>query len=202
MFVIGITGGIGTGKSAVAKIFADKGVRVLDADEISREVTDVGGAAIEEIREWLGDKAIDSRGALNRKFVSSLVFSEKTKLDRLSAIVHRYVLSEIAESLRQEAEKLTKIVVLDVPIPVKNGFLDVCDQVWVVESDVSLRLNRLIERGMEEEDVLRRMSLQMTPEEYAELADVLIDNNADLDALRIQVEKHIKEQLHERGIRI
>lgn len=202
MFVIGITGGIGTGKSAVAKIFADKGVRVLDADEISREVTDVGGAAIEEIREWLGDKAIDSRGALNRKFVSSLVFSEKTKLDRLSAIVHRYVFSEIAESLRQEAEKLTKIVVLDVPIPVKNGFLDVCDQVWVVESDVSLRLNRLIERGMEEEDVLRRMSLQMTPEEYAELADVLIDNNADLDALRIQVEKHIKEQLHERGIRI
>ncbi|NLT12083.1 MAG: dephospho-CoA kinase [Clostridiaceae bacterium] len=202
MFVIGITGGIGTGKSAVAKIFAEKGVCVLDADAISRKVTDVGGSAIEEIREWLGDKAIDARGALNRKYISSLVFSEKTKLDRLSAIVHRYVLSEIAESLRQEAEKSTKIVVLDVPIPVKNGFLDVCDQVWVVESDVSVRLDRLIERGMEKEDVLRRMSLQMTPEEYAELADVLIDNNADFDALRMQVEKHIKEQLHERGIRI
>ena len=202
MFVIGITGGIGTGKSEVAKIFTDKGVCVLDADAISRRVTDVGGAAIQEIREWLGDKAIDPRGALNRKYISTLVFSEKTKLDRLSAIVHRYVFSEISEALRREAEKSTKIVVLDVPIPVKNGFLDVCDQVWVVESDVSQRLERLVDRGMDKEDVMRRMSLQMTPEEYAELADVLIDNNGDVDDLRIQVEKNIKEQLHERGIRI
>ena len=99
MFVLGITGGIGCGKSTVSGYFRERNVRVLDADEISRQVTDVGGVALPEIAELLGSRAINSQGALNRKYVASLVFSEKKKLDKLSSIIHKYVLSTIAESL-------------------------------------------------------------------------------------------------------
>ena len=99
MFVLGVTGGIGSGKSTVSGYFRDRDVQVLDADEISRQVTDVGGVALPEIAELLGARAINAKGALNRSYVASLVFSEKNKLDKLSAIIHRYVLSTIEKRL-------------------------------------------------------------------------------------------------------
>ena len=99
MFVLGVTGGIGTGKSTVSGYFRDKGVEVLDADEISRKVTDVGGVALPEIAELFGPRALTANGALNRKYVASLVFTEKKKLDKLSSIVHHYVLTTIGEEI-------------------------------------------------------------------------------------------------------
>jgi len=202
MFIIGITGGIGTGKSTVAKIFADRGVRVLDADEISKKVTGFQGSALDAICELLGKKAIDSYGNLNRKLVASLVFSDRTKLDKLSAIVHKQVLEDIGLELEKEREKGTKVIILDVPIPVQKGFLDVCNQVWVVSADEDVRLARIIGRGMEAEDAKRRMAMQMTREEYENLADIVIENNTDDADLREKVEVHIRGELEKRGIRI
>ncbi len=202
MFVIGITGGIGTGKSTVAGIFADRGVRVLDADEISRKVTGHNGRALESIRSLLGDKMIDSSGELNRKLVAGMVFSDRTKLDKLSAVIHRHVLDEIAEELEKEREKGTKVIILDVPIPVQKGFLDVCNQIWVISADEEIRLQRLENRGMSRDDARRRMDMQMTREEYEELADIIIENNSDEEYLKEQINLHIKEELEKRGIRI
>lgn len=202
MFVIGITGGIGTGKSTAAKIFADRGVRVLDADEISRKVTGPQGRALDSIRELLGNKMFDSSGNLNRRLVAGLVFSDRTKLDKLSAIIHRHVLDEIAEELEKEREKGTKVIVLDVPIPVKKGFLDICSQIWVISADEDVRLERIIKRGLTAEDARRRMDMQMTREEYEELADIVIENNSDEEALKEKMNVHIKNELEERGIRI
>lgn len=202
MFVIGITGGIGTGKSTAAKIFADRGVRVLDADEISRKVTGHEGRALDSIRELLGSKIIDSSGNMNRKMVAGLVFSDRTKLDKLSAIIHRHVLDEMAEEIEKEREKGTKVIVLDVPIPVQKGFLDVCNQVWVISADEDVRLERIIQRGLSAEDARRRMEMQMTRDEYEELADIVIENNADEDVLREKINIHIRKELEERGIRI
>lgn len=202
MFVIGITGGIGTGKSTVAGIFAERGVRVLDADEISRKVTGHNGRALESIRALLGDKMIDSSGELNRKLVAGMVFSDRTKLDKLSAVIHRHVLDEIAEELEKEREKGTKVIILDVPIPVQKGFLDVCNQIWVISADEEMRLQRLENRGMSRDDARRRMDMQMTREEYEELADIIIENNSDEEYLKEQINLHIKEELEKRGIRI
>ncbi|MBN1892501.1 MAG: dephospho-CoA kinase [Clostridiales bacterium] len=202
MFVVGITGGIGAGKSSVADVFRSKGVKVLDADEISRRVTGVGGVALDEIRELLGKKAVDSDFALNRKYVASLVFSDRTMLDRLTEVVHKHVFEQMSRELSAEQEKGTKIVVLDVPIPVRKGFVDVCNQIWVISADESVRIERLVERGMDPKDAIRRMEMQMTAEEYEELADIVIENNGSLDELKTKVEKHIAAQLHERGIRI
>lgn len=202
MFVIGITGGIGTGKSTAAKIFAERGVRVLDADEISKKVTGPQGSALEFIRALLGNKAVDSSGNLNRKYVASLVFSDRTKLDKLSAIIHKQVLEEIGLELEKEREKATKVIILDVPIPVQKGFLDVCNQVWVISADEQVRLSRIMDRGMDADDAKRRMAMQMTREEYENLADIVIENNEGEDKLREKIEVHIKGELEKRGIRI
>lgn len=202
MFVIGITGGIGSGKSTAAHIFADKGVRVLDADEISRKVTGPNGRALDSIRELLGKKMINSTGELNRKLVANLVFSDRTKLDKLSAVIHRYVLDEIGEELEKEREKGTKLIILDVPIPVKKGFLDVCNQVWVISADDDVRLERLIARGISTEDAKRRMDMQMTREEYEDLADIIIENNGDSSELETKINVHIHKEIEERGIRL
>ncbi len=202
MFVLGITGGIGCGKSTVSGYFRERNVRVLDADEISRQVTDVGGVALPEIAELLGSRAINSQGALNRKYVASLVFSEKKKLDKLSSIIHKYVLSTIAEEIVKEAEKKTKLLVLDVPIPVKHGFVDVCNQIWVVSTRDDIRLDRLVLRGMDREDAKKRMAMQMTREEYEELGDVILVNDGTIDELILQIEDAVKKELNERGIRL
>jgi dephospho-CoA kinase len=202
MFVIGITGGIGSGKSTAAKIFSDRGVRVLDADEISRKVTGPGGRALDAIRELLGGKMFDSSGSLNRKLVAGMVFSDRTMLDKLSAVIHKYVFEEIGDELQKEREKGTKVIILDVPIPVQKGFLDVCNQVWVISADDDIRLDRARNRGITTEDARRRMDMQMTREEYEDIADIIIENNEDVEALTRSMNVHIVEELEKRGIRI
>ncbi|MBR3247871.1 MAG: dephospho-CoA kinase [Clostridiales bacterium] len=201
MFVLGITGGIGSGKSTVSGILADKGLPVLDADEISRSVTGPGGRAMPEIAATFGNKVVTSSGALNRRVMSDIAFGDKKKLDELSTIIHRHVFEQIDENIAKEKEKGTKCVVLDVPIPV-NKFRELCDQIWVVTCDKDVRLARLQKRGMDKAEAERRIEVQMTDDEYCELGDHSIDNSWDLDDLKDKVEVLIREQLHERGIRI
>lgn len=201
MFVLGITGGIGSGKSTVSGILAEKGLPVLDADEISRAVTAPGGRAMPEIAAAFGNKVVAASGALNRRAMSDIAFRDKKKLDELSTIIHRHVFEQIDETLAKEKEKDSKCVVLDVPIPV-NKFRELCDQIWVVTCDKDVRLARLQKRGMEKEEAERRIAVQMTDDEYCELGDHSIDNSWDLEALKEKVEVLIREQLHERGIRI
>lgn len=201
MFVLGITGGIGSGKSTVSGILAEKGLTVLDADEISRAVTAPGGRAMPEIAATFGNKVVTANGALNRRVMSDIAFSDKKKLDDLSTIIHRHVFEQIDETLAKEKEKGAKCVVLDVPIPV-NKFRELCDQIWVVTCDKDVRLARLQKRGMDKDEAERRIAVQMTDDEYCELGDHSIDNSWDIDDLRDKVEVLIREQLHERGIRI
>ena len=201
MFVLGITGGIGSGKSTVSGILADKGLMVLDADEISRSVTGPGGRAMPEIASVFGNKVVTSNGALNRRVMSDIAFGDKKKLDELSTIIHRHVFEQIDEALAKEKEKGSKCVVLDVPIPV-NKFRELCDQIWVVTCDKDVRLARLQKRGMDKNEAERRIAVQMTDDEYCELGDHSIDNSWDIEDLKDKVEVLIREQLHERGIRI
>ena len=202
MFVLGITGPIGSGKSTLSGLLEQRGLLVLDADALSREVTAAGGEAVDEIEEVFGAKAILPDRSLNRTYMSNIVFKDKKLLDTLSSIVHKHVLSYIHKRLEEERKNKTKCVVLDVPIPVKNGFIDHCDQIWVVTCDDEVRLERLIDRGMDRQDALRRIEIQMSNDEYAALGDFEIDNSGTLDDLKEKAEELIKSQLFERGIRI
>ena len=188
-------------KSTVSGILREKGLLVLDADEISRNVTEPGGKALPAIAEAFGSRAVNASGVMNRKAVSSIVFSDKKKLDELSTIVHQYVFEEMEDRLEKEREKGTKCVVLDVPIPVKK-FTDMCNQIWVVTCDDEVRLARLSKRGLDKDEAKRRIDMQMTDDEYCSLGDFSIDNSWDMDSLNDKVNKLINEQLHSRGIRI
>jgi len=201
MFVLGITGGIGSGKSTVSSYLGDKGLIVIDADEISRKVTDVGGVAVPAIAEVFGRRAVKDNGALNRKYVSGIVFKDKTKLDVLSTIIHRFVLEEMEEQVQKLRTKGEKCVVLDVPIPV-NRFVNMCNQIWVVTCEMDVRMVRLKERGMDVEDAKRRIAMQMTDEEYEQLGDYSINNSGSIEETFASVDKLIEKELNGRGIRI
>lgn len=200
MFVIGITGGIGSGKSTVASLLREAGLAVLDADEISHSVTQSQGSAIAEIRDTFGPSYIKEDGSLDRKMTADLVFHNKKALDRLSLIVHKHTLDQMSVYLEQLEASGEKAVVLDVPIPVKEGFLDRCDLVINVTADPSLRLKRLIDRGLSQADAERRMAIQMPPEGYSELADLDIDNNGDFDQLRNDLNRLLDKELTSRGL--
>lgn len=111
-------------------------------------------------------------------------------------------LNILSLSFLRSAKKGTKCVVLDVPIPVKNGFVSNCNQIWVVTCDDNVRLERLIARNMTREEATRRMAVQMSNDEYISIGDYVIDNSSDLNHLYEQVNKLITEQLWERGIKI
>lgn len=202
MFVIGITGGIGCGKSEAADICREYGLTVIDADEISRNVSSCNGAAIPEIKEAFGRKFITEEGSIDRKVVSDLVFKNKKSLDILSSIIHKYVIEEIEIRVEDLRQKKYKAIVLDVPIPVKKGFLDLCDQVWVVWADDELRIQRLNKRGMSTQDAKRRIMSQMTKDEYVALADKIIMNNGSIESLKEQVTGLLNDELHLRGVKI
>ena len=200
MFVLGITGGIGTGKSTVARILKAHGAIVLDADEISRDVTKAGGSALSEIIDVFGPEFIAEDGSMNRKMMADKVFKDSKTLDALSMIVHEKVFAEMSaerETLKKAGEKL---LVMDVPVPAKEGFIDVCDQIWVVWADENIRLDRLAGRGMSEAESRRRMKLQLSKEEYFNLGDIIIENNESIKSLEEQVNELIVAELHSRGI--
>lgn len=201
MFIIGITGGIGSGKTTVAQICAKTGLPVLDADQISRAVTAAEGSAIPAIVERFGQGMLTQEGCLNREKMAGKVFKNRKSLDQLSTIVHRQVLAEIAAAIEKHQQKGVKALFMDVPIPVKHGFLDRCDQVWVVRSEISVRIRRLADRGMSDEEAHRRIAMQMNDEEYKAIADRIIDNNGDYPALFAQVRALISQELSQRGIR-
>lgn len=202
MFVIGITGGIGCGKSTVAAICQEAGLPVVDADVLSREVTAAGGTAIPAIIEIFGFGVIDENGALDRTAMANKVFQNRRALDKLSRIVHEHVVARMRLKVEALERQKQRAAVLDVPIPVKNGFLDLCDQVWVVWASDEQRLQRLLRRGMNEEEALRRMNMQMTKDEYIALADQVLDNDADIETLSRKVRNLLSEELGSRGIRI
>lgn len=200
MFVIGVTGGIGTGKSTVAKILGLMGLPVLDADQISHEVTARGGLAVEEVIETFGSDIVDEKGDIDRGKLGELVFADKNRLDRLSAIVHRWVIETLQLEVKKLEKKKVKACVLDVPIPVKEGFLDLSNHVVVVWADENIRLRRLAKRGMGEAEARRRMAMQMTEEEYSKLAHELIRNDGSLDDLVKEVREMAVRELRSRGI--
>lgn len=185
MRIIGVTGGIGCGKSTVSRILTDLGAKVIDADRISRELLRKGEKAYDEVLAFFGDEIKDGKGELDRKRLAEVVFRNPDKLLALNGITHGY----ISERIRAGIEKIisegkTEIIVIDVPLPVREGFLELADEVWTVTSDKERRVKRIIERsGMTREDILSRMEAQGREEAYTGIADEIIENDGSIEDL-------------------
>lgn len=191
MKIIGVTGGIGSGKSTISRILKDLGAAVIDADAVARSVTQAGGEAIKELADCFGNEIIDANGELDRAKLASAAFADDVKLRALNSITHKYISEKINETVLS-LKKLGKfdIVVIDAPIPLEKGFLDLADEVWVVVADKNARIERVMERsGFSLDDVSARMAAQIGDEEYTRLADEVLHNNGSIEELEQAVVK-------------
>jgi dephospho-CoA kinase len=180
---IGLTGGIGSGKSEVGRRLAALGAVVVDADAIAREVVAPGTPALDEIRAEFGDEVIRADGSLDRAGLAAIVFSDADCLAALNAITHPRIAERTAALI--EAAPDGAVVVYDMPLLVENGLTDGWDLVVVVDCPDEVRLDRLVRlRGMDVADARARMAAQARRDERLAAADVVLDNSgtvADLD---------------------
>jgi len=187
--VIGLTGGIGSGKSTVARMLAAKGAAVVDVDIVGREVAEVGGRAHDRVVERFGPGVVTD-GALDRAALAAIVFSDPAELAALEAISHPAINEVLAERVAElDADA---VVILDMAVLVESqlgrwpggGY----GQVIVVDAPVEIRIERAVARGMNEDDARRRMANQAGDAERRAVADHWIDNAGDETALAAQVD--------------
>ncbi|MFI2782147.1 dephospho-CoA kinase [Streptomyces sp. ALB3] len=186
MLKVGLTGGIGAGKSEVARLLARYGAVLIDADRIAREVVEPGTPGLTAVVEAFGPGVLAADGSLNRPALGSIVFSDPERLATLNAIVHPLVGARSAELERAAGQGA--IVVHDVPLLTENGLAPLHDLVVVVDADPATQLDRLVRlRGMTEADARARMAAQATREERLAVADLVVHNDGPLEDLEPQV---------------
>jgi dephospho-CoA kinase len=194
MLMVGLTGGIGAGKSAVADRLAELGAVVIDADRLAREVVEPGMEALAEIRDIFGTGVLTADGSLDRPALAAKVFGDATARQRLEKIIHPRVRARTAELVA--AAPPDAVVVNDVPLLVESGLADSFDIVVVVEAPESVRIDRLVqERGMTREQAMERIAAQASEAQRRAVADVVLDNSGDLTALHRQVDALWRERL-------
>ncbi|MEU5300309.1 dephospho-CoA kinase [Streptomyces noursei] len=186
MVKVGLTGGIGAGKSEVSRLLASYGAVIVDADKIAREVVEPGTPGLAAVVEEFGAEVLAADGTLDRPKLGALVFSDQEKLKALNAIVHPLVGARSAEL--EASAGPDAVVVHDVPLLTENGLAPLYDLVVVVDATPQTQLDRLVRlRGMAEDEVRRRMAAQAAREERLAVADLVIDNDGPLEALEPQV---------------
>ena len=188
MILVGLTGGIGSGKSTVSALLAERGAIVIDADRITRELQAPGSPVLAEIADAFGPTVIDSKGELDRPALAALVFGDPDALARLNKIVHPAVGREMAARLEAQRET-DNVVVLDIPLLVENPREGLCGTV-VVDLPVEIAVERLVtHRNMDRADAEARIARQATREARVAIADRIIDNSGDLASLETQVDE-------------
>lgn len=185
MLKVGLTGGIGSGKSEVARRLAAYGAVVIDADTVAREVVEPGTPGLAAVVEEFGADVLAADGSLDRERLASRVFADDAARGRLNAIVHPLVRAETEN--RFAAAPADAVVINDVPLLVESGLAPSHDLVVVVEAPLELRLARLARRGLAEADALARIAAQATDEQRRALAHVVIVNDGTVEQLDRQV---------------
>lgn len=190
---IGLTGGIGSGKSTVAAILAEHGFPIIDADKIAREVVEPGQPALAELALTFGEDILNEDGSLNRQALANVAFVNEENRQALNNITHPRINAR-TEELFAEAESAGKeAAVWDMPLLVDQGYQDRVEIVIVVDVDAETRLKRLVgSRGLDEADARRRIASQIDDETRRKAADFIVDNNGERAALEPQVKEIIK----------
>ncbi|MGQ4716699.1 dephospho-CoA kinase [Streptomyces anulatus] len=186
MLKVGLTGGIGAGKSEVSRLLVKYGAVLIDSDRIAREVVEPGTPGLAAVVEEFGPGVLTAEGTLDRPALGALVFADAGRLAALNAIVHPLVGARAAELERAAPEGA--VVVHDVPLLTENGLAPLYDLVVVVDATVETQLERLVTlRGMTESDARARMAAQATRDQRRAVADLIVDNDGPLEALEPQV---------------
>ena len=193
--IIGLTGGIATGKSTVSELLTAYGFKVVDADVASRKAVKKGSKGLDQIREKFGQEAIDDNGEMNRKYVGELVFNNPEQRIELNKIVHPIV-REIMEEEKNHYLNEGYNVIMDIPLLFENDLQDTVDEVWVVYTSESIQIERLMERNdLSQEDAKARVYGQISIDKKSRMADHVIDNLGD----KLELKQNLQQLLEEEG---
>lgn len=188
MRIIGLTGGIASGKSTVAHVLEELGIPVIDADHLARRAVERGTSALSAITSEFGSKVIKDDGTLDRPALAKIVFSDPEKLKRLEAITHPAIRQLAEEELNNYRAKETPAVVYMAPLLIEAGLTAKVDEVWVVYADEETQIRRVMGRdNSSRKEALARIAAQMPMDEKAKLGKVVIDNRGTLADLEQQV---------------
>ncbi len=190
MLVVGLTGGIGSGKSTFAALLAERGAQIIDADLLGREALKPGQPAWHSVVDTFGDEIlVEHSMEIDRKRLAGVVFNDKSKLAALNAIVHPTIVGGIADRL-EKLRNTREVVILDAALIVELGLEKTVDLVVVVTADVDARRRRLAElRGMAHEDILARINAQASEEDLIAKADFVVRNDGDLSELAKEADR-------------
>lgn len=190
MYVIGLTGGIGSGKSTVAEVLRQKGAVVLGADEIGHQVYLPGTPAWQEIVEAFGHEVLAPDGTIDRRRLGALVFSDPQALERLNAITHPRMKEMMRQRLSELERQGVQVAVLEAALLLEAGWDDLADEVWATVAPPEVAARRTAERmGVSVEEALARLKAQMDNQERIRRADVVIDTDCSLEETRRRAEE-------------
>ncbi|SKC64253.1 dephospho-CoA kinase [Maledivibacter halophilus] len=190
MKIIGLTGGIATGKSTVSKCLRQLGGTVIDADIVAREIVEKGEPALKEIIDFFGKEVVDNNGNLKRKELGSIVFSDPEKLQVLNNITHRKIIKKIEDKIEYYRHlNNLKAIFIDAALLIEMKMYILTDEIWLVDTNRETQLKRLMLRdNLSVEKAMDRIKAQMSLEQKRKYADIIINNTKDFDYLKKQVE--------------
>lgn len=193
VLMIGITGGIASGKSTVVAMIKEAGYQVIDADQVVHQLQEKGGRLYEALKQAFGNEILKEAGDLNRKKLSEMVFSNPSHMATSSAIQNQIIKEELAAERDQLAQSQT-VIFMDIPLLIELGYQDWFDAIWLVYVDAQTQLRRLMARNhLREVDAKKRLSSQLSIEEKRPYASLVIDNSGDMETLRKQVHKALEQ---------
>jgi dephospho-CoA kinase len=188
--VVGLTGGIATGKSTVAQLLRQRGIRVVEADAIVYALQEPGQPVWRDIREAFGWATVDEHGRLNRRWLGRQVFSSPAARRRLNDLVHPAVRERLSAAVEEARREGLPLIVLDVPLLVESGLHRQVDRVWLVDCDPAQQRDRLKRRsGLTDVEVQQRLAAQWSSQAKRPYADVILDNRGTLEDLAREVDR-------------
>ncbi|QDX00591.1 dephospho-CoA kinase [Staphylococcus chromogenes] len=193
--VIGLTGGIATGKSTVAELLKAHGFKIVDADIVSRKAVEKGSEGLKKVVAGFGEEALTEEGEMNREYIGQQIFYDDLKREKLNAIIHPIV-REIMENEKKQYLAQGHDVVMDIPLLFENGLEKTVDEVWLVYTSPSIQIDRLMERNqLSIEDAKARIYSQISIDKKSRMADVVIDNFGT----KLELKQNLEQALTEKG---
>ncbi|NLM43117.1 MAG: dephospho-CoA kinase [Clostridiales bacterium] len=186
--VIGLTGGIASGKSTVSSILKKLGAYIIDVDKVGRDVVEKGEKAYNEIVCFFGKKILQHDDQINRKVLGNIVFSDSKQLQKLNSITHPHIIERVKEIISKCKTDGKNVIVVDAAILIEMGLHSLCDTVWLISVDKETQLKRLMERdNYTYEEAMNRIMAQTSDKKKSVYADVVIDNTGTLEELENKV---------------
>jgi len=194
MLKIGLTGGIGSGKTAVSEIFEELGVNVIDTDVISRELINHDQSTLKAVLNTFGDSILNSENSIDRKKLANIVFTDKDKKQLLEDILHPKIRDEVNKQIHSLGQSTSPdYIIVVIPLLLETGFNDVTDRILVVLADEDRRINRVLQRDERNLDEIRSIiTHQVHDDKRLKAADDIIENNSDINHLQSQI--HLLDQ--------